>query len=176
MKKKVVIKVLIFILTILLLIVIYNVVNMFFKKNTKQNNNNYNIQDNINTLENKEIFDSEEAAAPEEGYNDSAYIFFNESKVVKYDNSQLDNIEFTVTNIPNEAINYVINIESVKKQIKKYVYLNGLVDSTIANYKTHQIQEENGKIAILFELNNKKKTQLVVIVNKKNNLVEINER
>lgn len=179
MKTKVVIKVLLFIFILLLIIIIYNIINIIVKKNNNDENINinYNIQNSTNTtLETEEILESEGVAQPEDGYNNSDYIYYNEQEVIEYNNSQLDNINFNIVDIPNEISDYVINIESVKKQIKKYIYLNGLIDSTIANYKTHQISEENDKIAILFELNNKKKTQIIVKVNKKDNLVEISER
>ena len=182
MNKNLIIKIFIVILVLIFITILYAIFNIA----TKQNNNEVNYINNIandDTTNDTVIIEDEqdvnnydEQSAPEQDYNNSDYVFYNEINVLDFDETHLNNFEFKISDIPTELSEFIGNTESFNKQIKKYIYLNGLVDSNIAQYEKHQIEQENNIAKILFRLNNKKNTELMVTVNNLEMQIEIKDR
>lgn len=103
-------------------------------------------------------------------------IFYEENNLTEYNKKQLDKIVLNIKDIPDEVLNYIPVIDDVYNNIKEYVYFNGLIDSEEAVYMKHQISESTNQVALLFKLNNDVETELVVVINKKNNQIEVSER
>lgn len=165
-KKSTYLKALIILLVIIFVILIFIILNIKKenKTSTEKEKNNVNSATN-NTKNNIEEFNEE-------------FDIFNDTEQqaeVPYSDEQLDNFEFEIKNIPDEILEKIPNKDNFDKEIKKFIYLKGLVKATEANYYDSALAEdlESNKIAIRFSLNNVEKNLLLIVLNMKTGELEI---
>lgn len=102
--------------------------------------------------ENKEIEDDEIRKLQEGG--------------AEYSRKELDNINFEISGI-NNTLKNKINYDEFVINMKEYIYLNGLIQATKAEYLNSK--EEDSKIAIQFRLNDNKGTIVTAVIDKDSN-------
>jgi len=78
----------------------------------------------------------------------------------EYNEEQLSNFDFKIIALNEKVKSKIIDIEKLKIAIKEYIYKNGLVEASEAKYITYA--ENNKKMTLKFQLNNKENTKLVV--------------
>lgn len=95
------------------------------------------------------------------------YIFYNEKETgdVEYNSEQLKNIEFEFDGITDDISKYINDIDTLELKIKEFVYLEGLVDATVAKVQKYEYQESTGRLGIIFDLNNPSEDKIRVILN-----------
>ena len=123
-----------------------NTVEENLSENNIQLDNNQEIDEYIDCDNTEYIFEHEEETGDE-----------------KYTKEQLNNFNFNIDNVPNDISQYIEDSEEFNIKIKEYVYLNGLVDASLAKYAEYEITDD--KILIIYNLNNQEKTNLYVSIN-----------
>ncbi len=100
-------------------------------------------------------------------------IWYQNEAGVEYSDEQLDNFNFSIVGITEQVKNKISSEEQLNLEIKKYVYLNGLVQATkatLSNYK-----EEDNRLYLVFKLNNPEETKLTVSIDLEANSYQISE-
>lgn len=104
----------------------------------------------------------------------------NKTSQIEYDKSQLEDIDMDLiveVMATDENIEYILdNEDAIKTKIKEYILLNNINDASSAIFETYQIKNDSDMIAVLFILDNKKETELIVIMDKKNNSINVKEK
>ena len=179
MKKKIAIEILIFVLIISLIAILFtlfyliklneqkevidhpldtNVTNQITNSSQNEVNSETNTNSNItnNTSSSNQI-----------DYASSDYIFYHEDETgnVQYNREQLNNFEFEITNIPDVVKSYIDDMNEFTLVVKEYVYKNGLITATVADFERYQVQQENNRLGVILKLNNESENKLLVIVN-----------
>lgn len=166
-KKSTYLKLLLIILLIIFIILIVIISNIKEKdKTTTKIINKNSINGTTDNVENN----IEEFNEKFDIYNDT-----EQEAEVPYRDEYLDNFDFEIKNIPDEILAKIPNKDNFDKEIKKFVYLKGLVEATEANYYDYAFAEdlESNKIAIRFSLNNVEKNLLLIVLNMKTGELEI---
>lgn len=153
---------LILFLVFFMIILIITIQNLL-KPNEEDEQNNINKTNIISNISSDDTID----------YNESDYIFEHEEETgdVQYNKEQLNNFEFTIS-MPDEVWEHVPNTEDFNMSMKEYIYLNGLVDATEADFRGYNIQEDTNILTIMFELNNFDKVEFKVEINLNNNQIQ----
>lgn len=166
MKKINVIKIVIGILIICLIIVFIFIANLLMLNDNK---NEQNVENNKNLAENNSS----------ENYIDNTndYIFYNEDETgeAEYDIEQANKIQLEFEGITEEILTHITDMDNFKLKIKEYVYLEGLVDATVAKVEEYEYQESTSRFGIIFDLNNPSSDKLLVILNA-NGSIEISKK
>ena len=104
----------------------------------------------------------------------------NKTSQIEYDKSQLEDIDMDLiveVMATDENIEYILdNEDAIKTKIKEYILLNNINDVSSAIFETYQIKNDSDMIAVLFILDNKKETELIVVMDKKNNSINVKEK
>ena len=92
-----------------------------------------------------------------------------------YSDEQLNNFEFEINNIPDEVLEKINDKDNFYKEIKKFVYLNGLIEATEANFYDYLIGENmaDNQIAMRFLLDKVEKNMLLLVLNMETGEIEI---
>lgn len=80
-----------------------------------------------------------------------------------------------ISDVPKDIQRYIKDKNEYIKQIKIYMYFNGLVDATRVEYVTSKFSEELNKIGVKFKLNDVGNTILKVILDLSTQEIEITE-
>ena len=91
---------------------------------------------------------------------------------VAYDISQLKNVDISIEGLTKEITKYINNTKEFNTKIKEYIYINGLVDASVAKVIRHDIIAENN-VKIYMQLNDINKTVLSIDVNAQTSEVQI---
>ena len=175
--KKIIVFLLVFFIIVLFSILL--VINNLTKANKKNENN---IEDEIQNeqLNNNEVNVNENTVEDTNNidYNNSDYVFYHEQENGKaqYNREHLNVFEFDIDNIPSEVLKYIDNIDEFKNKFKEFIYLNGLIDASIATYKELEVLEEDHCAWILYTLNNEKQTNIDVTINLENHNISFGAR
>ncbi len=175
MKKINVIKIVIGILIICLIIVFIFIANLLMLNDNK---NEQNVENNKNLAENnssENYIDNTNQIDLSNDAND--YIFYNEDETgeAEYDIEQANKIQLEFEGITEEILTHITDMDNFKLKIKEYVYLEGLVDATVAKVEQYEYQESTSRFGIIFDLNNPSSDKLLVILNA-NGSVEISKK
>lgn len=77
----------------------------------------------------------------------------------EYNSTHLNNFDFKLINISEEASKNIKDLNEFIYNMKEYLYKNGIVEANQAEYITYSI--ENKKMMIKFKLNDKSETRVV---------------
>ena len=165
-KKTIYIKVLLVILLIILIVLIIEIANIHKKV---ENSNKIN-KNTINNTDDNRVALNEQFNQEFDIFNDA-----EQQAEIPYRDEYLNNFEFEIKNIPDEILEKIPDKDKFDKEIKKFVYLEGLVRATEANYYDYALAEDiqSNKIAIRFSLNNVEKNLLLVVMNMKTGELDI---
>lgn len=132
-------------------------------KNKAKESNNININEDIISNNEKKLFEQD-----------------NTISQMDYDKTQLEDINLDLrieVMVTDETIEYIIdNEDAIKTKIKEYILLNNINDTTMAVYETYQKKSDSNMIAVLFMLDNKNNTELIVVMDKKDNTIYVKEK
>ena len=84
----------------------------------------------------------------------------------EYSRKELDNINFEISGI-NNTLKNKINYDEFVINMKEYIYLNGLIQATKAEYLNSK--EKDSEITIQFRLNDNKGTIVTAVIDKDSN-------
>ena len=142
--------------------------------NTSSSNNSRENEQNVNNETNS----IENTATEDIDYNNSDYIFDYEQEngEARYTKETIDSLEFKIEGMPDEVLNYINDINEFEYKVKEYIYLNGLIDASVASYKEYEIMEEENGICITFSLNNENQTIMDVTINLEDNSLTFGRR
>lgn len=102
------------------------------------------------------------------------YTEITEENTILEDVSQyIGDIDFETINIPKEVLKYIKNKDEFDTSIKKFLYRNGLIDASTATLEEYEINKENSYIQMFFKLNNTEEKIIVVLLDYKENAIEI---
>lgn len=86
---------------------------------------------------------------------------------VEYSTDHLKNFEFKVINVDNKVKNLIPQYDMFTFKMKEYLYLNGLVQASTAEFVDFESNDNN--IIIKFKLNNPKQTIVTAKINLQDN-------
>ena len=89
-----------------------------------------------------------------------------------YTKEELNNIDLQINGLTDEIKAYLTDSDKLETEIKEYIYLNGLIDTTVANI-TNWNMENSDTMKMQITLNDGKTTVLNVSINLKENEYQI---
>lgn len=84
---------------------------------------------------------------------------------VEYSTNHLKNYEFQVINVDIHVKNIIPEYDTFTLKMKEYLYLNGLVQASVAEFL--DFKRDNTNIILTFKLNNPKRTIVTAKINLK---------
>lgn len=141
-------------------------------KNNDRSNGNTNTSQNF--ISYKDV-NKNEINLNEVDFENSDYIFYHEEQAaeVPYSREHLNNYKFNIENVPENVLNLIADRNEFYLTIKEFIYKNGLVSTTKAEYVKYDFNQEENNIVIYFNLNDILSTKLKTKVNLNNNSIEV---
>lgn len=88
----------------------------------------------------------------------------------EYNSIHLNNFDFQIVNLTEEASNNIKNTYDFIYKMKEYLYKNGIVEANQAEYIAYNVEDD--KMMIKFKLNDENQTRIIAKIDLTNELYE----